>query len=254
MRRIVIGTMALLLLAAPVRGAEAPDEDAHALVKRVIDSAPDVPYVSHMQLTTPGGLVREFTLDGKTLENGIDSRYLEVTGPFNLKDTRYLFYDHTERRDDQYMYLPFMKRVVRMSEKTRREPFLGSTFFVDDLLKHPIEDFTYRFVGAATVGQRTCRLVEATPKQPARETYGKSVFAIDPADLVVMRAELYDHDGKLFKIHHVDTIEKIDTYWTPMLQTMENVPDHESSQLKTIDIQYNAPIGDEIFREAYLGR
>jgi hypothetical protein len=84
--------------------------------------------------------------------------------------------------------------------------------------------------------------------------YGRSVFAVDPKDLVVLRAQLFDHDGKLFKVHTVDQLEKIDGYWTPRLQTMRNVPDQGVSQLTTVEVQYNAKLDDDIFREAYLGR
>lgn len=251
--------LALLLsaLVIPLRLAAAdapPADDAKALVQRVIDTAPSVASVSHMELTTPGGLLREFTVSRKKLANGIDARYLEVTGPMNLKDTRYLFYDRSERRDDQFMYLPFMRRIVRLSEQTRREPFLGSTFFVDDLVERPIDDFRYAFAGDETIGQRTCRLVEVTPLHPEQEPYSRAVVAIDPTDLVVVRAQFFAHDGTLFKVHTIDTLEKIDGYWTPRLQTMDNVHDKTSSRLVTTAVQYNAPIGDEIFREAYLGR
>ena len=92
------------------------------------------------------------------------------------------------------------------------------------------------------------------PKNTARDTYGKSVIAIDPIDLVVVRAQLYDHDGKLLKVHTVDKLEKIDGYWTPRLQTMQNVQESTSSELETLEIHYNAPIGDDVFREAHLGR
>ncbi|MEO8603722.1 MAG: outer membrane lipoprotein-sorting protein [bacterium] len=254
MFRTLCVAFGLALISVGLAAAEAPDDDARLLVKRVIDAAPEVPYVSRMELTTPGGLVREFTMSGKHLENGIDARYIEVTGPMNLKDTRYLLYDRSERRDDQYVYIPFMKRVVRLSEKTRGEPFLGSTFFVNDMIKRRLDEFTYRFVGDETVGQRACRLVECTPKQPEGETYSKLIIAIDPIDLVVMRAQLFDHSGKLFKVHTTDTLEKIDGYWTPRQQTMRNLDDNDLSQLTTVEMTYNAPIGDDIFREAYLGR
>lgn len=253
-RRVALILSALVVPLRLAATEPTPANDARALVQRVIDAEPDVPSVSRMQLTTPGGLVREFTISRKTLANGIDARYLEVTGPMNLKDTRYLFYDRSVRRDDQFMYLPFMRRIVRLSEQTRREPFLGSTFFVDDLVERPIDDYTYAFVGDETIGQRACRLVEAIPVHPEQEPYGRVVAAIDPTDLVIVRAQLYAHDGTLFKVHTVDTLEKIDGYWTPRLQTMSNVHDRTSSKLTTTEVQYKAPIGDDIFREAYLGR
>lgn len=246
----------LMLLAVPVQAVAAapPADDAKALVQKVIDAAPKVPSVTHMRLSTPGGLEREFTVSRKTLANGIDARYLEVTGPMNLKDTRYLFYDRSLRRDDQFMYLPFMRRIVRLSEQTRREPFLGSTFFVDDLVERPIDDFQYRFVGEETINQRACKLVEITPLRPEQEPYGRVVAAIDPVDLVVVRGQLYAHDGSLYKVHSVPRLEKIDGYWTPLEQTMDNVHDQTSSTLIATATEYDAPIGDEIFREAYLGR
>ena len=253
----MIRALLVLFLAAFAQLASAdapPADDAKVLVQRVIDAAPSVPSVSRMELSTPGGLVRTFTVSRKKLDNGIDARYLEVTGPMNLKDTRYLFYDRSERRDDQFMYLPFMRRIVRLSEQTRREPFLGSTFFVDDLIERPIDDFRYAFVGEETIGQRNCRLVEVTPVHPEQELYGRIVAAIDPVDLVVLRGQLYAHDGTLYKVHNVDQLERIDGYWTAREQTMNNVHDGTSSRLVTTQTQYNAPIGDDIFREAYLGR
>ncbi|MGH7788117.1 MAG: outer membrane lipoprotein-sorting protein [Candidatus Binatia bacterium] len=234
--------------------AQTPAEDARGLVQRVSDTQPTDAYQFRMTLTTPGGLEREFTLSGKDLPNDIDARYLEVTGPFNLKDTRYLFYDRNERRDDQFVYLPFMKRIVRLSDKTRREPFLASTFYVNDIIEPAIDDFTYRFVGDAVVKQRNCRLVESLPKDPEHETYSKSIMAIDPIDLVVMRAELFDRNDKLLKVHTIETLEKIDGFWTPRKQVMHNVQDDETSELDTVEVQYHAPLGDEIFREAHLGR
>lgn len=245
----MVTALALVVaLAAPAA------DDARALVQRVVDAAPKVPSVSRMALSTPGGLVRELTVSRKTLANGIDARYLEITGPMNLKDTRYLFYDRGERRDDQFMWLPFMRRIVRLSDQTRREPFLGSTFFVDDLVERPIDDFRYRFVGEETIGQRVCRLVEVTPIHPEQEPYGRIVAAIDPTDLVVLRGQLYAHDGSLYKVHTVARLEKIDGYWTPTEQVMDNVHDRTSSRLVATSTEYDAPIGDEIFREAYLGR
>ena len=55
-------------------------------------------------------------------------------------------------------------------------------------------------------------------------------------------------------MHTVETIEKIDGYWTPREQMMENVHDGTSSRLVTTETKYNAPLADEIFHEAYLSR
>jgi hypothetical protein len=228
--------------------------DARSLVRRVLDAAPDESFVSQMRLTTPGGLVRAFTTMGKPLSKDLDARYIEVTDPHNLRDVRYLFYERKVGQDEQFVYIPAMKRVIRLTEKTRREPFLGSTFYVVDMVQPALDDFTYSFVGDDTVGGRACRLVQSVPKNPEKELYGKSVFAIDPHDLVVMRVRLYDRKGELFKLLTVEKIEKIDGYWTPMMQRMENVQDHTVSELRTLKVEYGEKLPDDFFHLSYLGR
>jgi hypothetical protein len=249
-------TIALALLVAVSHAARAGahDEEARSLVKRVIDSAPEVPFVAENKLTTPGNLEREFTSSVKPLGDEVDGHYLEVTAPLNVKDIRYLFYERTEGQDEQFAYMPSMRRVVRLTEKSRREPFLGSTFYVTDMVAPALDDFTYDFVGEEEVGGRKCRLVQALPKHPEKELYGKSISAIDPVDLVVMRTEFFDQKGKAFKVHHVDRIEKIDGYWTPLLQRMQDVQDRTESRLETTKVEYNAPLDDDVFHIAHLGR
>jgi hypothetical protein len=246
--------LATMLLAAPSLCAAAHDEEARALVKGVIDSAPDVPSVARMRLTTPGGLERLFTLWAKPLGDDLDGRYLEVTSPVNLQDTRYLFYERTVGEDEQYVYMPSMKRAIRLSETSRREPFLSSNFYIIDMVEPALDDFTYRFVGEEEVGGRACRLVESTPKNPAKEFYGRTVSAIDPQDLIVMRTHLYDPKGELTKVLTVEKIEKIDGFWTPLLERMDNIRDKTTSELQTLEIRYREPLTDEIFHISHLVR
>lgn len=254
MRRSPIGRIVVLALAAwPVLG-NTNDPEARDLVKRVLDSAPDVPSVARMRLTTPGGLERFFTLWAKPLGDDLDGRYLEVTAPVNLQDTRYLFYERTVGQDEQFVWMPTMKRSIRLSETSRREPFLSSTFYIIDMVEPALDDFTYQFVGEKEVGGRACRLIETLPKNPQKEFYGKTVSAVDPVDLVVMQSHLYDPKGELVKVLTIEKIEKIDGFWTPLLERMDNVRDKTTSELQTLEIRYREPLSDETFHISHLVR
>jgi hypothetical protein len=248
---ICIAILSCVLATAP---AGAADDDARALVQRVVDSLPDVPFVAKMKLTTPGKLEREVTSYSKTLNDTLDGRYMEVTAPFDVKDVRYLFYERSKGVDEQFTYMPLLRRVIRLSEKTRREPFLGSTFYVNDMIAPSVDDFVYRFVGEEEIGQRRCRLVESLPRDAGRELYGKTIFAIDPDDLVIMRTQLFDQELKPAKVLITERIEKVDGFWTPLVQRMEDQRDGTDSLLETVEITYRAPIGDDIFDLAYIGR
>jgi hypothetical protein len=234
--------------------AQAADDDARGLMQRVVDAMPDVPFVAKMKLTTPGKLEREFTSYSMPLSDILDGRYMEVTAPFDVKDVRYLFYERSKGNDEQFTYLPLLRRVIRLSEKTRREPFLGSTFYVNDMIAPSIDDFTYRFVGEEEIRQRRCRLIESLPRNPKREMYGKTVFAVDPSDLVILRFQLFDQEMKPAKVLTTERLEKVDGFWTPLLQRMEDQRDDTESLLETVEITYRAPIGDESFDLAYIGR
>lgn len=248
---ILLAGWSFVLLLTPAR---ADEESPRAFAARVLDATPGTSFVATMRLTTPGGLFREITASRKKLGTGIDARYLEVTGPINIKDTRYLFFDRTEGEDQQFMYLPVLQRVIRLSEKTRREPFLGSTFYIYDMIQPVLDDFTYAFVGERTVSARNCRLVESVPKDPDSKLYGKTVVAVDPQDLLVLAAELYDREGHLFKVLTVEQIEQIDGHWTALVQRMENAQDQTASRLEILEIRYDVPILDEVFELANLMR
>jgi outer membrane lipoprotein-sorting protein len=247
--------LAILVVPSSSVSQESPEkEDARSLMKRLLDSAPDVPFTSRMKVTTPGNLEREFTSHIKPLDDEVDGRYIEVTSPFSLIDNRYLFYERTEGVDEQYTYMPSMKRVIRLAEKNRREPFLGSTFYITDLVAPPLDDFTYEFLAEEEVGGRHCRIVESVPKNPEKELYSKTIFAIDPKDLVIMRSQSFDERGKPFKVLTTEKLEKIDDWWTPLRQRMDNLSDETSSTLEVLEIQYRVPLTDDLFRIAYLGR
>lgn len=232
----------------------ADEESPRDFAARVLEAMPSTSFVARMRLTTPGGLFRDLTMSRKKLGKDLDARYLEVTGPINIKDTRYLFHDRTDGEDEQFMYLPVLQRMVRLSKQTRREPFLGSDFYVHDMIRPALDDFTYAFVGERTVDGRRCRLVESVPKDPERELYGKSIAAVDPQDLLVLRVELYDKENTLFKVLTVERIEKVDGHWTALVQRMENAQDETASRLDILEIQYDVPILDDVFEIAHLLR
>jgi len=249
-RSILLAVTAAVALCAPVHAAD----EARELVERVAAAVPDVPFRAELTLTTAGDLQRELTISGAPLEDGGEARFIEVQAPFNIKDTRYLLLEREKGRDEQFFYLPTMQRVMRLSEVTRREPFLGSTFYIVDLLQPSVDEYRYAFVGNATLEGRKCRLVEARPVNPADQLYGRTVWAIDPEDLVVVRADLFDADDEPFKRLYVEELELIDDHWTPMRQRMVNRRDGSSSLLETVEIEYDAELPEEIFTVGHLGR
>ncbi|MFQ5667221.1 MAG: outer membrane lipoprotein-sorting protein [Candidatus Binatia bacterium] len=245
----VVGVL-LWTLAAP---GYADAGSALDLVKHVREATPKVPFFAKVQLSSDLGWSRDLELSHKHTGD-VDASYMEVTGPMDLKDTRFLVLDRATGRDQQFIYVPAAKRSIQVGGQTRTQAFLGSEFAVADLAQPQLDEFTYRFVGAEDVNGRHCKLVEAVPKKPAEMMYSKSIMAIDPKDLVVVRTQLFDKKGKLQKVWTIEKLEKIDGVWTPVKQKMDNVQEHHWSRLELSDIKYNAELPDEMFQRSYLSR
>jgi len=234
-------------------GARAEDDGARDLMRRVLDAVPKVPLTAKATLTSDRGWVRELALS-RAYVNDADTSYLEVTAPLDMKDTRFLLIDRASGRDEQFMYVPQVKRAMQVSDDTRKQPFLGSDFYISDMVRPELDAFDYRFVGDEKIGERPTKLVEAVPKHPEHELYGKTVAAIDPNDLLVMRVQFFDPKGAPLKVWTLEKVEKIDGMWTPLVQRMQALQEPHESRLTLTEVKYNADLPAEVFNRSYLNR
>jgi outer membrane lipoprotein-sorting protein len=246
---------AVLALTVGVGAATAADDpEARALVLRMRDAVPTEPLTAKATLSSGGGWVRKITVSSKVVGEE-RATLLEVTAPADVADTRYLLFERTEGSDRQFMYLPSLtRRVIEVTDEARREPFLGSDFYVADLIAPDVNSFTYAFVGEEDVAGRTCRLVEATVKDGAKAPYPRTVFAIDPDDLVVVRAQSFDAKDEPFKLWTLEKLEVIDGQKTPVVQRMRNLQAGSESTLTLDDVEYGADLPDSLFSKQRLAR
>ncbi|MCK6556527.1 outer membrane lipoprotein-sorting protein [Candidatus Binatia bacterium] len=241
--------MTVTVLAAG-RPAAAQDVDARELVKRVMEALPKASFKSKVNLTTPSG-PRLLELDHKFVD-GARASYLELLAPEQLKGIRFLFVERLNAPSEQYMKVAAAKTIVRVANEVRKQPFLNSTFYIADLIEPALDDSTYKYVGEENLLGRRCMLVEATPKDPEKAIYGKTVLALDPKDLLALRRQFYDHKGKILKVWTVETVEKIDGIWTLKQQRMTNTQTEEQSRIDVQEIKYNVELPDSMFVPKYL--
>ncbi len=248
-RQTALMTIGMLLLAV---GASAQDSAARDLVQKVHDAAPKTPLIAKMVLTSDRGWERDLELSHKHLNDGTDASYMEVTAPMDLKDTRFLVLGRPNGRNEQFIYVPAAKRAIQVGAQTRKQAFLGSEFAVGDLVQPSVDAFTYKFTGEEDIDGRHCKLIEAVPKTPDDTLYGKTVFAVDPTALVVVRSQFFDDKGQALKVWTVEKLEQREGLWTPLQQQMTNVQEHHWSRISLTEVKYDAQLSDEIFNRSYL--
>lgn len=228
-------------------------DDPVALVESVRNAVPNTTMKSRVKLTSSRGWERELDILSEKTADGVAS-FIEVIAPQDVQGTRFLFFERTNEPDEQHVYVPLIKRAMRIADDTRKQAFLGSDFYVSDLVAPEVDAYTYRFVGDEEVLGRKCRLIEAVPKDPEGEIYGRAVFALDPADKLPLRTTFYDPDGDLLKIWRADRVEQVEGHWTIMEQSVENVQDKTTSTLTISSIDYGVELTEGTFSRERLLR
>ena len=246
----MVTAAAVVALVAATAGA-AEDPAARDLVKKTLDNVPKKSLQATGTLSSNRGWTREMRLYRKDI-GGVDAVFMDVTSPQDVAGTRFLMKDRVEGADEQYIYIPAVKRAIKVSAETRKQPFLGSDFYVADMVKPDINAYEYTFAGEEDVGGRKTKLVQATPKNPEEELYAKTITAIDPQELLAVRTQFFDKKGQLFKVLTVKKIEKIDGNWTPLEQEMADQQSSTSSLLVVKEVKYGVDLQDGMFDRSYM--
>jgi len=247
-----VGALFAAALVVFAAAGPAVADDARSLMKKTFDQA-RITFAGKMLLDSPGGLERHITVKHRQ-EGETGATYMEITAPFNLKDTRFLSFDHDGREDEHFTYVPMVKRSMRVPKWTLEQSFLGSDFYMIDIAIPEMKDFDYAFDGEADVDDAKCRKIVSTPKRASEEPYGKVVYCVDEAKLLSLHTDYFDNDGNLLKVWKPSKIEEIDGVWTPLDQTMRTVPSSTESRLRILEIRYRVEIDDDIFGKAHLDR
>jgi hypothetical protein len=247
------GVLIALIAASSWPALAEEQKTPRELLKEAIETYPDNPFTAKGKLSWEQ-VTREMTLSHRRIDDQTSGSYLEVTVPLNLKGTRFLFLERKQGRGAQFIKVPDVHRVLQAGEKQRDEPFLGSDFYVSDMIAPDVDSFELTELSRETVAGRECRVIEAVPNPSTEWQYGKARYAVQPDDRLVLRVEFFDKKGNLFKVWTLDKVEKVNGNWTPYVQRMKNVQQKTESTLELVEIQYGVTLPDEMFTRSYLER
>ena len=142
--------------------------------------------------------------------------------PADVKGTRMLTWSHKDGDDDQWLYLPALKRVKRISSRNKSGSFMGSEFSYEDLGSQEVEEFAYKYLKDESLEGRDCWLLERKPVS-SRSGYAREVVWMDKKYKNPIRIEYYDRKNELLKVGLFSKFEKYDKWWRANEIQMENV-------------------------------
>ncbi|MFP4039162.1 MAG: outer membrane lipoprotein-sorting protein [Desulfosudaceae bacterium] len=162
---------------------------------------------------------RERSMRSFTRDNGEDTwQLIFFTAPASVKDTGFLTYDYDDpdKDDDQWLYLPSLKKTKRIAAGDKTDSFMGSDFSYADMTRRDIDNYDYKLLKEASVDGKKVWLIQALPRdQHVIDTYGysKSVVFVRQDNYCVVQAVNWVAGSDKLKYLKVKGLEKIDGIW-----------------------------------------
>lgn len=183
-----------------------------------------------------------------------DKTLMVFLSPKDQKGTALLTYQHEDRDDDQWLYLPALKRVKKIASSKKSGPFMGSEFSFEDIGGQQVDDYTYKYLRDEKIDGQDTFVIESYPKDK-NSGYTKVITWVDKEHYRTLKADFYDR-----KNSHLKTLEAKDfhlyqdKFWRPHEMEMVNHQTGRSTVLKQSNIKFNVGLNENDFTQNSLKR
>lgn len=207
-----------------------------------------------------------FNRQGDSSQRETRTQTLEVTGdgdksltifdkPRDLKGTAFLTFTHTQGADDQWLYLPALKRVKRISSRNKSGPFMGSEFAYEDMGSQEVDKYTYKYLKDEPCGKGlNCFVTERHPTDE-NSGYTKQIGWIDQTEYRAQKIDFYDRKNSLLKtLTFSDYHQYLGKYWRAHKLEMVNHQTGKRSVVNFSNFKFQSGLKDSDFNKSKLKR
>ena len=208
-----------------------------------------------MTLINARGQSKTRTMKMKVLEGkSEDKSLMEFLTPADVKGTKFLSYEHIDKDDDQWMYLPALKRVKRIASKNKSGAFMGSEFSYEDLSAFNVLKYIYEDkLESETIDGVEC--FKGVSKATSKHTgYTKLITWIDKKTFLINRVEYYDRKKKLLKTAYFSEYKKYGEVYRMGKIVMKNIQNDKTTILIWSDEKIKNGLKSKDFHKRYLKR
>lgn len=187
-------------------------------------------------------------------ENIGDKSLIVFDTPADIEGTALLSHAKILDPDDQWLYLPALKRIKRISSVNKSGPFVGSEFAFEDFTGLELNKYEYRFVREEACGELTCDVIERTPRYE-HSGYTRQLAWVDQKVFQVRKVEFYDRRGDLLKTLVLDQYRQYQGgYWRPHRMAMVNHKTGKETDLVYSEYAFKTGLADRDFVKSALKR
>lgn len=197
-----------------------------------------------MILRTASGreALRALTIAQLEVPDDGDMTLVTFDRPKAIRGTGLLSHAHGDRPDDQWLYLPALRRVKKIGARNRSGPFLGSEFSFEDLTSAPLAKYRDRFLGMAPCAAGRCYQIKRVPLDEY-SGYSWQTLWVDREALRIHRIEYYDRQERLKKTLVAEAFEQHQgRFWRATNMVMTNVRTGKSTELRWRNFRYGGDL------------
>jgi len=208
-----------------------------------------------MTLTNKNGDQRVRQIKQFTKDLGdIEKKIMFFLSPADVKNTSFMSWSYdSDQNDDQWIYLPALKKTKRISSDSKSDYFMGSDFTYDDLGDRKLEDDTHKLLREETIDGKECYVVESVPVDEDY-MYSKTLVWVNKANFIGVKKEFYDEDEELLKTLSIKGVKEISGIWVITNSEMKNVQKNHKTRIKLENVQINTGISASKFSERMMMR
>ena len=251
----------LLLLPCLSVPAAAAEPDGAEIIRRADKDhrSKDERAVVDMVLVTDTGEKqrRKLELCTKTGEGEDDMNLIRFLEPATVRGTAVLTVEASDRADDQWLYLPALKKSKRIASSQKTQRFAGTDFTYEDLRTENLSAFTYERKRTEKVGDRDCWVVEARPKPGTESGYKRRLIFVDRERYLVLKVDYFDTDdveAKPTKTLENRDYEQKDGLWRAKQARMTDHQRKTQTAWRIEERAINPGLPDSTFTVAQLER
>lgn len=156
---------------------------------------------------------------------------------------------------EMWNYLPNVERIIKIPPSMMLQPWMGSDFTNDDLVKESsiLDDYTHQVIGTSRVNGETIVQVEARPKPDAAVVWGRIVYSVRQGDWMPLRQAYYSERDELVRVMTLSDIRKVGGRLLPTRWEMRPLAKPGNvTQIVLKEAVFDQPIDDEIFTQRNL--
>lgn len=197
--------------------------------------------------------VEYFRKTDKSDNDKILMRFLE---PADVKGVGLLTVEYSERDDDQWLYLPALRKVRRITSSDQGDNFMGTDFTYEDIRSEKLDQHQYSVARSEVIEGHDCYVIEAVPsteKQKKESSYSRREIWVRKDIFLTVQTKYYDKKGEYFKVEiRKDIAEVTPNIYRPNLMEMKNLKSGHTTRLGFDERKINKGLNDNIFSEREL--